>query len=247
MNSYRTENYIKDKVIVITGASSGFGKETAKKAAELGGKVVLAARREELLREITQEIRESGGEASYIKTDVRVKDQVNAMAKFAVDTYGRIDVLVNDAGTMPLAYYDQMIEQGQGHIVNISSILGNYPVSGCGVYNVTKAAVRMLGDSLRVESRGKIKVTNIKPTSVANTGLVSTEVDYNAGLSGIYGKIIDAFMGLAIPDRLDTESIHCFDFSPSILADNIIYAIDQPWGVNISELTVRASGEAMFV
>ena len=86
MNSYRTENYIKDKVIVITGASSGFGKETAKKAAELGGKVVLAARREELLREITQEIRESGGEASYIKTDVRVKDQVNAMAKFAVDT-----------------------------------------------------------------------------------------------------------------------------------------------------------------
>ena len=65
MNSYRTENYIKDKVIVITGASSGFGKETAKKAAELGGKVVLAARREELLREITQEIRESGGEASY--------------------------------------------------------------------------------------------------------------------------------------------------------------------------------------
>ena len=83
MNSYRTENYIKDKVIVITGASSGFGKETAKKAAELGGKVVLAARREELLREITQEIRESGGEASYIKTDVRVKDQVNAMAKFA--------------------------------------------------------------------------------------------------------------------------------------------------------------------
>lgn len=110
------------------------------------------------------------------------------------------------------AVYDQMIEQGQGHIVNISSILGNYPVSGCGVYNVTKAAVRMLGDSLRVESRGKIKVTNIKPTSVANTGLVSTEVDYNAGLSGIYGKIIDAFMGLAIPDRLDTESIHCFDF-----------------------------------
>ena len=54
-------------------------------------------------------------------------------------------------------------------------------------------------------------------------------------------------MGLAIPDRLDPESIHCFDFSPSILADNIIYAIDQPWGVNISELTVRASGEAMFV
>lgn len=276
MNSYITENYIKDKVIIVTGASSGFGKETAKKAAELGGKVVLAARREHLLQEITREIIAAGGDAAYIKTDVRDKNQVQAMAQFAIDRYGRIDVLVNDAGTMPLSYfseheiameaweesiataingtlygisavYDQMIKQGCGHIVNVSSILGNYTVSGCAVYNVTKAAVRMLGDGLRIESRGKIKVTNVKPTSVANTGLVATEVDYNAGLSGIYGKILDAFMGQALPDRLDTESIHCFDFAPGILADNIIYAINQPWGVDISEITVRASGEAMFV
>lgn len=105
----------------------------------------------------------------------------------------------------------------------------------------------MLGDSLRVESRGKIKVTNIKPTSVANTGLVSTEVDYNAGLSGIYGKIIDAFMGLATPIVLTRRASIALTFLRLFWQDNIIYAIDQPWGVNISELTVRASGEAMFV
>ena len=200
MNSYRTENYIKDKVIVITGASSGFGKETAKKAAELGGKVVLAARREELLREITQEIRESGGEASYIKTDVRVKDQVNAMAKFAVDTYGRIDVLVNDAGTMPLAYYsehaiameaweqsiataingtlygiaavyDQMIEQGQGHIVNISSIWGQRGASCEVTYSCTKAALIGLTRSLAME----LAPTHIRVNCVA-PGVIRTDM-----------------------------------------------------------------------
>lgn len=276
MNTYRTQNYIKDKVIVITGASSGFGKETAKKAAELGGKVVLAARRDNLLKEIVQEIREAGGEAAYIKTDVRVREQVEAMIRFAVETYGAVDVLVNDAGTMPLAWfseheqameaweqsiataingtlygisavYDQMIKQGHGHVVNISSILGNTATEGGAVYNVTKAAVRMLGDSLRIESRGKIKVTNIKPPSVAATGLVSTEVDYNAGLAGVYGKIINAFTQLGTPGLDDPESMKCFDFGPSIMADNIIYAINQPWGVDISELTIRATNETMFV
>lgn len=276
MNSYRTENYIKDKVIIVTGASSGFGMHTAKKAAELGGKVVLVARREQLLREIVHEIREKGGEATYIPTDLRDKDQVRAMAQYTIDTYGRIDILVNDAGTMPLAFlsqheyameaweeciatsingtlyataavYDQMIKQGQGHVINISSILGNYGVSGSAVYNLSKAAVRIMADSMRVENNGKIKFSVVKPTSVADTGLVNTEVDFNASLSGVYGKLIDAFMGLGDPDRLNRESIHCFDFGPEVLADNIIYVMNQPWGVNISEITVRASAETMFV
>lgn len=276
MNSYITENYVKDKVIVITGASSGFGKETAKKAAELGGKVVLAARRDNLLKEIVEEIYANGGEASYIKTDIRDQDQARAMINFAIATYGRVDVLVNNAGTMPLSYfsehaiameaweqsiataingtlycisavYDQMIKQGKGHIVNVSSIFGNTACCGGGVYNVTKAAVRMLGDSLRIEARGKIKVTNIKPTSVAATGLVATEVDYNAGLNGVYSKIINAFSQLGTPDLDNPESMNCFDYGPSILADNIIYTINQPWGVDISEITVRATNETMFV
>ena len=84
MNSYRTENYIKDKVIIVTGASSGFGKYTAMKAAELGGKVVLAARRDNLLKEISDDIRAKGGEASYIKTDLRDQRQVEEDRKSVV-------------------------------------------------------------------------------------------------------------------------------------------------------------------
>lgn len=276
MNSYRTENYIKDKVIIVTGASSGFGKFTAMKAAELGGKVVLAARRDNLLKEICEDILAKGGEASYIKTDLRDQRQVQDMAQFAIDTYGAIDILVNDAGTMPLGYlsqhkfamqaweecidtsikgtlyataavHDQMIKQGHGHVINVSSILGNYGVSGGAVYNLSKASVRIMADSMRVENSGKIKFSVIKPTSVADTGLVSTEVDFNASLSGVYGKLIDAFTGLGTPGRDDRENIHCFDFGPEVLADNIIYVMNQPWGVNISEITVRASGETMFV
>lgn len=276
MNSYRTENYIKDKVIIVTGASSGFGKYTAMKAAELGGKVVLAARRDNLLKEICDDIRAKGGEASYIKTDLRDQRQVEDMAQFAIDTYGAIDILVNDAGTMPLGFlsqhkfamqaweecidtsikgtlyataavYDQMIKQGHGHVINVSSILGNYGVAGGAVYNLSKASVRIMADSMRVENSGKIKFSVIKPTSVADTGLVSTEVDFNASLAGVYGKLIDAFTGLGTPGRDDREDIHCFDFGPEVLADNIIYVMNQPWGVNISEITVRASGETMFV
>ena len=248
MNSYRTENYIKDKVIIVTGASSGFGKYTAMKAAELGGKVVLAARRDNLLKEICDGIREKGGEASYIKTDLRDQRQVEDMAQFAIDTYGAIDILVNDAGTMPLGFlsqhkfamqaweecidtsikgtlyataavYDQMIKQGHGHVINVSSILGNYGVAGGAVYNLSKASVRIMADSMRVENSGKIKFSVIKPTSVADTGLVSTEVDYNASLAGVYGKLIDAFTGLGTPGRDDREDIHCFDFGPEVLAD----------------------------
>lgn len=276
MNSYRTENYIKDKVIIVTGASSGFGKYTAMKAAELGGKVVLAARRDNLLKEICDDIRAKGGEASYIKTDLRDQRQAEDMAQFTIDTYGAVDILVNDAGTMPLGYlsqhkfamqaweecidtsikgtlyataavYDQMIKQGHGHVINVSSILGNYGVAGGAVYNLSKASVRIMADSMRVENSGKIKFSVIKPTSVADTGLVATEVDFNASLAGVYGKLIDAFTGLGTPGRDDREDIHCFDFGPEVLADNIIYVMNQPWGVNISEITVRASGETMFV
>lgn len=150
-SNYIQKNYVEGKVIIITGASSGFGKLTAKRAAEMGGKIVLAARSEEKLKETVAEIKAAGGEASYIVTDVAKKDDVFAMAKFAVDTYGRIDVLVNNAGTMPLAFfseheqaldkweqcidisikgtifgisavYDQMIKQGQGQVINVSSI-----------------------------------------------------------------------------------------------------------------------------
>lgn len=99
------ENYVRDKVVVITGASNGFGLLTAKRVAQLGGKAVLAARSEEKLKAAVEEIKAEGGEASYVVTNVAVREDVFHMIRFAVETYGRVDVLVNNAGTMPLGFF----------------------------------------------------------------------------------------------------------------------------------------------
>ena len=279
-SNYIQKNYVEGKVIIITGASSGFGKLTAKRAAEMGGKIVLAARSEEKLKETVAEIKAAGGEASYIVTDVVKKDDVFAMAKFAVDTYGRIDVLVNNAGTMPLAFfseheqaldkweqcidisikgtifgisavYDQMIKQGQGQVINVSSIYANFPVAGAGVYQVAKMGVQYLAESLRSECQGKIKVTTIKPTGFMKTNLSSSVVDQMAMMPAVAGplEILSNWVEEAPlrPDFHDINSMTYNDPDPQVLADNIIYAINQPWGVSIGDLTVRASGESFVI
>ena len=279
-SNYIQKNYVEGKVIIITGASSGFGKLTAKRAAEMGGKIVLAARSEEKLKETVAEIKAAGGEASYIVTDVAKKDDVFAMAKFAVDTYGRIDVLVNNAGTMPLAFfseheqaldkweqcidisikgtifgisavYDQMIKQGQGQVINVSSIYANFPVAGAGVYQVAKMCVQYLAESLRSECQGKIKVTTIKPTGFMKTNLSSSVVDQMAMMPAVAGplEILSNWVEEAPlrPDFHDINSMTYNDPDPQVLADNIIYAINQPWGVSIGDLTVRASGESFVI
>lgn len=279
-SNYIQKNYVEGKVIIITGASSGFGKLTAKRAAEMGGKIVLAARSEEKLKETVAEIKAAGGEASYIVTDVAKKDDVFAMAKFAVDTYGRIDVLVNNAGTMPLAFfseheqaldkweqcidisikgtifgisavYDQMLKQGQGQVINVSSIYANFPVAGAGVYQVAKMGVQYLAESLRSECQGKIKVTTIKPTGFMKTNLSSSVVDQMAMMPAVAGplEILSNWVEEAPlrPDFHDINSMTYNDPDPQVLADNIIYAINQPWGVSIGDLTVRASGESFVI
>ena len=277
-SNYIQKNYVEGKVIIITGASSGFGKLTAKRAAEMGGKIVLAARSEEKLKETVAEIKAAGGEASYIVTDVAKKDDVFAMAKFAVDTYGRIDVLVNNAGTMPLAFFseheqaldkweqcidisikgtifgisaDQMIKQGQGQVINVSSIYANFPVAGAGVYQVAKMGVQYLAESLRSECQGKIKVTTIKPTGFMKTNLSSSVVDQMAMMPAVAGplEILSNWVEEAPlrPDFHDINSMTYNDPDPQVLADNIIYAINQPWGVSIGDLTVRASGESFVI
>lgn len=278
-SNYIQRNYVEGKVIIITGASSGFGVLTAKRGAEMGGKVVLAARSEDKLRAAVDEIRAAGGEASYVLTDVTKKADVFAMAKFTVDTYGAIDVLVNNAGTMPLAFfadhakaldkweecidisikgtmygisavYDQMIKQGRGQVVNISSIYANFPVAGAGVYQAAKMSVQYLAESLRSERQGKIKVTTVKPTGFMRTGLANSVVDQYAFVPVVKGpmEILTGMEESTLrPDFHDINSMTYSDPDPQILADNIIYAINQPWGVNISEISVRASGEAMFV
>lgn len=278
-SNYIQRNYVAGKVIIITGASSGFGVLTAKRAAEMGGKVVLAARSEDKLRAAVDEIKAAGGEASYVLTDVTKKADVFAMAKFAVDTYGAIDVLVNNAGTMPLAFfsdhekaldkweecidisikgtmygisavYDQMIKQGRGQVVNISSIYANFPVAGAGVYQAAKMGVQYLAESLRSECQGKIKVTTVKPTGFMRTGLSNSVIDQYAFIPVVKGPM-EILTGMEEsplrPDYHDINSMTYSDPDPQILADNIIYAINQPWGVSIGDITVRMSGDLFVI
>ena len=181
-------NDLKDRIIMITGASSGFGKETAKMCVALGAKVVLGARREDKLKELCDEL---GSDSSIYKvTDVTSKDQMQALADYGIKNFGRIDSLVNNAGIMPLSLlkkgrtdewdqmidvnikgvlygidsvYSHMLERESGQIINVSSVAGKRVMPGSAVYSGTKYAVRAISEGLRVESSGKIQVTCIYP------------------------------------------------------------------------------------
>jgi NADP-dependent 3-hydroxy acid dehydrogenase YdfG len=272
-------NYIDGKVIVITGAGSGFGRLVAQMTAELGAKVVGTDIDETNVRATVEGIRAKGHTAAYRVADVSDKEQMDAVAAFAVAEFGRIDVLLNNAGIMPLAYfadheaawkgwakaidvnvkgvvngitavYDQMIRQGQGQVVNISSIYGNYGIPGSGVYSATKAAVKVISDSLRAEAKGKIKVTTVKPTGIPGTNLASAIVNDQAivGLtahrSAQFAENAEKYYGGQMAaEKLDRDSIEYWTVTPEELAQNVVYAINQPWGVSISDITVRASGE----
>ncbi len=276
-------DYIRGKTIVITGAAGGFGRLVAQKTAARKARVVAADVNEAELHATVRSITDAGGEAEAVVTDVASLHDMRALAARAVERFGAIDVMINNAGTMPLALYsdheaaaaawdrcidvnlkgvlngimaayDQMIAQGRGHVVNLSSIYGNYPVSGAAVYGATKAAVNVLSESLRQESQGKIKVTTIRPTGVPGTGLGAGVIN-PAALGGILGANEAVFMekmGQILSENppaelTDAESIGYYSLSPEILADQIVFAIDQPWGVSISDLTVRASGDGYMI
>ncbi|HIZ36554.1 MAG TPA: SDR family oxidoreductase [Candidatus Ruania gallistercoris] len=272
-------NYVDGKVIIITGAGSGFGKLVAQMTAELGAKVIGADINEENLKTVVDGIRAKGQTAEYQVADVTDKAQMDAVAAFAVEKFGRIDAMLNNAGIMPLAYfadhkeawqswhksidinikgvvngitavYDQMIAQGEGQVVNISSIYGNYGIPGSGVYSATKAAVKVISDSLRVEAQGKIKVTTLKPTGIPGTNLASAVVNEEAilGLTGhnytSYPSTAAAWAEGTLPaEQTDPNSVQYWTVTPEELAQNVVYVINQPWGVNISDITVRATGE----
>ena len=272
-------NYIDGKVIVITGAGSGFGKIIAQMTAELGARVVGVDINEAGLRDVVDGIRAKGQTAEYQVADVSDKAQMDSVAALAVEKFGRIDVMLNNAGIMPLAYfadhkeawkgwdkaidvnikgvvngiaavYDQMIAQGEGQVVNISSIYGNYGIPGSAVYSATKAAVKVISDSLRAETKGKIKVTTVKPTGVPGTNLASAVVNDKA-ITGItahrqadFAANSEKFAGGTMEvEQLDRDSVKYWAVSPEELAENVVYVINQPWGVSISDITVRASGE----
>jgi len=271
--------YLKDKVIIVTGAASGFGKLISEKCAAGGAKVVGVDVSVEGLNEVFEGIRAAGFEGTAHVADVTDMAQVQAAGQHAVDTYGRIDVIVNNAGIMPLAFfadherawekwhkaidinikgvvngisavYDTMIKQGRGQVVNISSIYGNAGTEGSGVYSATKAAVDVISDSLRVETQGRIKVTTVKPTGVLGTNLAGGVVN-EAAVIGLVGQKGAEFLenagnlqtGALRPEQTDVDSVEYWLITPDDLANAVVHVIDQPWGINISDVTIRASGE----
>lgn len=161
-----------------------------------------------------------------------------------------IDINVKGVLNGIIAVYDHMVGLGRGHVVCLSSIYGNHAVQGSAVYSATKAAVNVLADSLRQEAQGKIKVTTVRPTGVLGTGLGNSVVN-GAAMVGILGQHVQAFgetigrltSGGLTAAEANPDDIAYWTISPEDLAAQVLYTIDQPWGVNIAEITVRASGE----
>ncbi len=276
-------NHVAGKSIVITGAGSGFGRLVSLKAAALGAQVTCGDIDLAAAQAVVAEVAAAGGTAQAVRADVTKLVEVQSLVRAAIDAYGAVDVMINNAGIMPLAFiadhaaayaawdrcidinikgvlngmvaaHDQMIAQGRGHIVNLSSIYGNFPVTGAAVYGATKAAVTFLSESLRVEARGKIEVTTVKPTGVPTTGLSATVINPAAGIGivahnmGEFSEMLGAMQdGTFPPERLDADNIENVSLAPDYIADAIIHAINQPWGVSISEITVRASGDHFVI
>lgn len=272
-------SHLAQRVIVITGAASGFGRLVVESAAERGASVVGGDIDGDALGQVFGALQGRGLAVAWRAADVVDPDQMQALTALAVERFGRIDVLINNAGVMPLAFfadhahaaagwsqaidinlkgvvngiaavYDQMIAQGCGHVVNVSSTYGNAPTEGAGVYAATKTAVNMLSESLRIEAQGRIKVSVVRPTGVPATGLARSIVNMRAtiGMLGHHAADAGAKMKQLLSDSLppehaDPDQIGYFALDPQIVADAILYVVDQPWGVSISDLTVRAAGE----
>ena len=217
-------NDIEGKVVVITGASSGLGEAAARLLSEKGATVVLGARRADRIQSLAQELTASGGKALAIATDVTRREQVKNLVDMAVETYRRVDVLINNAGLMPLAplerlkvdEWDQMIdvnlkgvlygiaaalphmkEQKSGQIINVSSVYGHKVAPGAAVYCATKFGVRALSEALRQE----VKPYNIR-TTVISPGAVTTELLDHISETDIAENVRERVAEFGIPAEL---------------------------------------------
>ncbi|MFG2412844.1 SDR family oxidoreductase [Streptomyces goshikiensis] len=238
------------KVVAITGASSGIGEETARRLAGDGHRLLLGARRTDRLDALTREINEAGGTAAFQRLDVTDAADVRAFVAAARERYGRVDVMVNNAGVMPLSPLDAlkvdewdrtidvnvrgvlhgiaaalpvMRAQGGGHFVNVASV-GAYEVSPtAAVYCATKFAVRAISEGLRQESDGSVRVTLVSP------GV--TESELAEGISDPAAReAMKAYRAVALP--------------ASAIAGAIAYAVAQPAGVDVNEIVVRPAASA---
>ncbi|TKT89454.1 SDR family oxidoreductase [Dyadobacter frigoris] len=238
---------IENKVIVITGASSGIGAATARKLIKLGAKVVLAARREDQLKLLAEEL---GENAMYVVTDVSKRSDLDNLVRQTIDRFGDVDVFWNNAGIMPVSFFeeghveewDQMIDinikgvlyginavlphmlrRGQGHILATSSVGGIKTTPGIGVYSGTKFAVKAIMETLREEVARTIKVTTVFP------GATKSELGHDITSP----MIKSAFSNLQNMPKMEEEAI----------SNAVIYAISQPGNISVNEIVLRPLGQ----
>ena len=239
---------IKDKVAIITGASSGIGFATALTLSKAGAKVAIGARRTGMLSELEKKIKENGGEVYSQKLDVTKKNECNSFVDNVLKKWGTVDILVNNAGLMPLSFFknlkidewDQMIdvnikgvlyctgavvthmlENKSGHIINISSVAGRIVFPAGSVYCATKHAITAFSEGLRQELsvRKNIRVTCIEP------GVVATELT---------NTITDESLQGFVENAKKMESLQAED-----IANAIVYAVESPNHVNVNEILIR--------
>jgi len=239
---------IKNKVAIITGASSGIGFATALALSKTGVKVAIGARRTDMLSELEKKIKENGGEVYSQKLDVTKKNECNSFVDNVLKKWGTVDILVNNAGLMPLSFFknlkidewDQMIdvnikgvlyctgavvthmlENKSGHIINISSVAGRIVFPAGSVYCATKHAITAFSEGLRQELsvRKNIRVTCIEP------GVVATELT---------NTITDESLQGFVENAKKMESLQAED-----IANAIVYAVESPNHVNVNEILIR--------
>ena len=247
-----TDN-ITGKSIVITGASSGMGAAAARHLAGKGAAVVLGARRTDRIEALVAEITDAGGKAIAVATDVTKREDLLRLVDAAVDTYGRVDVIINNAGVMPLSplervkvdEWDQMIDvnlkgvlygvaaalphmiaQKSGHIINVSSVAGHKLFGGSAVYSATKFAVRALSEGLRQE----MAPHNIR-TTIISPGAVKTELLDHISETDVQKANQDYVAEIGVPAET--------------LARLVAFAINEPEDVGVNEILFRPTAQEL--
>ena len=241
---------IEGQVVAITGASSGIGKATALELARLGAKLVLGARHEEALVQVSEQVRLAGGQVVYRSTDVSKREDLVSLVRLAQENFGHLDVLFSNAGAMPIGPLNELAvedwetmvdvnikgvlygiaaalpvfqKQGFGHFIHTASTAARKTVPNQVVYSATKAAVLALSDGLRQELAGQIRVSTILP------GFTDTAFSEHVKSPELKAQMQNAGEKFAM--------------SPEAVAKGIVYILQQPEEVNIGEITLRSKAQ----